>query len=438
MDELQNGAKTPACETGVVEGFFGPPWSHEGRRRMIRFMADAGFATYIYAPKDDVFHRENWIAPYPLMEWEELLATIKVCGDCGVEFVWAVSPGLTIRYSNDRDFELLIAKFERIVGQGVRTFCLFLDDIPPTLVQNEDKERFKSLGSAHVFLTNRLHDKLVSMKPDARLWFCPTEYATVTASPYLETIGEGMRPEIGIFWTGAKVVPPAITADDARAFAAIIRRKPLLWDNYPVNDYNRKKLNMGPLRGRDPELPELLQGYFANPMNEPVASTIPLMTAMDYLRDPKNYDPEKSWVAAIRKFGGHNGWRALLDFCDAWPAGFFKDEPPSKLQTAFKDAETGKTDELGEMLDRIMDLQESMQMYPELRDLVAENMSFVKGIVRYAYAAHIAIVLRQQPGNPAIANLLERAFKRARRTETQPGGMVLEKFIADSLKMAGK
>jgi len=414
-----------------VEGFFGPPWTHEARNDFIRFMGKTGYKTYIYAPKEDTFHRENWAGPYPPAEWHRLLETIAACRESGVEFVWAMSPGLTMRYSNDGDFKLLCDKFERIVGEGVRTFCLFLDDIPPQLQHDADKQKYGSLGEAHVDLTNRLFDFLEGLRSDARLWFCPTDYATVEPTQYLETIGAGMHPEIGIFWTGPEVVSKSITAEDARKFTEIIKRKPLLWDNYPVNDYNRKKLNMGPLRARDPELPELLAGYFANPMNESKASMLPLMTTIDYLCDPGNYDPDESLHLAIRALAGTSGRAPLRDFCACWPAGFFKDEPPTKLQNEMEMAREGNAEPLMRRLSRLMELRESMELHPELRKIAEETLNFLKGVDRYSYAAMLAIELHNQPGNEALRQHYEKALARADRTEMQPLGGEFRQFILD-------
>jgi len=48
---------------GVIEGFYGPPWSHQDRLDMIRFMGRVGMNMYFYGPKDDPFHREKWREP---------------------------------------------------------------------------------------------------------------------------------------------------------------------------------------------------------------------------------------------------------------------------------------------------------------------------------------------------------------------------------------
>ncbi len=427
-----NRKTVPLCETGVVEGFFGKPWSRAARLRTIEFMDAAGLQSYIYAPKDDIYHRMNWTTPYPPAEWRRVSEVIRACKKHRVKFIWAVSPGMTMHYCRDADFELLAEKFLRPVPDGVSSFCLFLDDIPPELVHEDDREAFSSLGEAHAHVCNRLFERLSAKIAGARLWMCPTDYATVSPTPYLVTIGKLLRPEVGVFWTGPKVVSPSITVDDAKTFAKIIRRKPLLWDNYPVNDYNRHKLNMGPLRGRDPELPSMLAGYFTNPMNEASASMIPMLTIADYLYDPAGYDPDESEISAIKSLAGKKDRAALADFCDAWPAGFFPGEPKTELQKAVERARAGNSADLVLILKRLESLQNTLKTTPELKFIYSDAAPFLKGLSLYSRAALLLLELKENPSDAALRRSFKREFIKAERTKMQPGGgHLLRKFIND-------
>ena len=49
---------------GVIEGFYGTPWSDEQRLDMIDFLAAHRFNTFLYAPKDDPFLRDRWREPH--------------------------------------------------------------------------------------------------------------------------------------------------------------------------------------------------------------------------------------------------------------------------------------------------------------------------------------------------------------------------------------
>jgi len=262
---------------------------------MVRFIAGLGMNTYIYAPKEDPFHRKNWSEPYPETEKNQLIETIKVCAESGVDFNFALSPGLSISYSNRNDRNRLLDKYSAAAEWGATSFSLFLDDIPRSLADGGDKKMFKSLASAQADLANGLFERL-----EQRLLFCPTEYAGTRTTPYLETLGRELDEGIPILWTGPRVVSHTITRKDARAFAAAVGRKPYLWDNYPVNDFAPNRIFLGPFRGREAGLACELCGYVSNPMNQPFASGIALRTLADYFEDPEGYDPEKAWTKAVR------------------------------------------------------------------------------------------------------------------------------------------
>lgn len=321
---------------GIVEGFYYEMWSHAGRLRTLGFMRGAGFDSYIYAPKADPHHRDRWREPYPAADRRRFRELVRAADGSGVEFFWAISPGLTIRYSGRKDFNILLGRMLEMAGLGVKSFGLFLDDIPEKLSKTD--KTFGSLAHAQVDVTNRIYKELKNRTEVKSFLFCPTEYWGLKATPHLKTLGRGLEREIGVFWTGEHVVSPVVTGEHARRIGAALRRRPVLWDNYPVNDYNRRKLNMGPLMGRDAELPRRLEGYFANPMNEEMCSRLPLLTIGDYLRDPEGYDPAASWERAVRRAGGRRG-AALGRVADVLRPGIFPDEPLPAVVSAIKDFE---------------------------------------------------------------------------------------------------
>ena len=50
----------PLQMNGVIEGFYGTPWTWDERALVCRGIAAAGGDTYVYAPKDDPLHRDRW------------------------------------------------------------------------------------------------------------------------------------------------------------------------------------------------------------------------------------------------------------------------------------------------------------------------------------------------------------------------------------------
>ena len=285
---------------GVVEGFYGPPWSHADRLELMRFEGQHSLNIYIYGPKDDPYHRKRWREPYPPDQLKRLGELADTARENFVDFSFAISPGLSMVYSSEADFQSLARKLDTVGQLGVSNFALFLDDVPQDLTQTEDKAHFKTLAEAHAHLINRLYDHLKSLSPSNRLTVCPTIYTNGWGNrDYIKELGAKVNPAVPLYWTGIETIPPAITSVQAEEWSGYIHRKPLVWDNYPVNDDNPWWLNLDPLRRRDTGLYARLQGLVSNPMVQPTATMIPLQTVADYLWNPPAYDPEKSQRHAV-------------------------------------------------------------------------------------------------------------------------------------------
>lgn len=286
---------------GVIEGFYGPPYSHAGRLWLIERLGAWGMNRYVYAPKDDPLHRAQWRTPYGAGVLRDFAELVERGRGAGVEVGFAVSPGLTIEYSAHDDVRALQAKFRGFQALGARFFCLALDDVPTTLLHAADQARFASLGAAHVHLAHAVADALGA---DATLWVVPTDYVGTEATTYLETLGCDLAPAIEVGWTGRTVVSPTITGGEAAQRAATLRRRLLIWDNVPVADGPmRPMLHLGPYVGRDRDLAAHASGLILNPMAHAHASAVALRSAADYMRDPHGYDPEASWHAALAELG---------------------------------------------------------------------------------------------------------------------------------------
>lgn len=289
---------------GIIEGFYGPPWSHQTRLDLLEFMGRYKMNTYVYAPKDDPYHRELWREPYPPVEKARLAELVEKAQAHHVDFVFAISPGLSIEYGSDADFERLVQKTEAMWELGVRHFALLLDDIDRELIHPTDRERFGAdIGAAHAYLVNR-YNRYLKEKGAARLMMVPIDYYQPGPTPYRSRLARDMDREVLVFWTGMGVVVPTITADEARHISSVYGNELLIWENYPVNDFRRTRLFLGPLAGRDPDLAQAVAGLLANPMNEGEASKIPLMTVADYLWNPDDYDALAAWDEALRRKGG--------------------------------------------------------------------------------------------------------------------------------------
>src|SRR3954451_7170172 len=150
---------------GVIEGYYGPPWTTAERFDLLHFLGTHGFNTYIYAPKSDPLHREAWREPYSAAALEEFQSLIGEAQAAGVDFVFAISPGLSLKYADGSEMDLLWQKIATFAEMGVRTFGLFLDDIPADLVHAIDREHYSGLAAAQADFLGRLHGRMIAADP---------------------------------------------------------------------------------------------------------------------------------------------------------------------------------------------------------------------------------------------------------------------------------
>jgi len=286
---------------GYIEGFYGTPWTQEGRLSMLSLMAKAHMNTYYYAPKDDPYHRELWKKPYPERELPKLRELVEAAKRQFVEFHFCIAPGLSMQYSSEEDYAALLNKLRQVYDLGVRRFGLLLDDIPEELQYPEDIARFGSeTVNAHSYLGNRLWDDLKALDAENRLTFCPLQYHGKGDEYFISKLGRGLDAEISLFWTGRNICSQELTVPEAITFIQSTRHQPLYWDNFPVNDaemYN--EMHLGYLTGRDTELYRYSEGIISNCMEYCECSKIPLLTVADFLWNPHAYNEKQSWNHAI-------------------------------------------------------------------------------------------------------------------------------------------
>src|SRR5436190_5889444 len=160
---------------GVVEGFYGRPWSEAQRRQLFVWMKAWGMNSYLYAPKEDLKHRLFWREPYSATEAAELKDLIRDCRKKGLRFIYAIAPGLDLTYASRMDQARLRRKADQLVALGCRDFSIAFDDISPVL-STVDGKTFDTLADAQSVVTNGFVNHVREQIPDATLFFCPTQY----------------------------------------------------------------------------------------------------------------------------------------------------------------------------------------------------------------------------------------------------------------------
>lgn len=256
--------------TGIVEGFYGHPWSWQQRAEMVDFLSREGLSLYVYAPKADGFLRRNWREPLPDGHFEQLRRLRRRAAERGVQFGLGLSPwGLQKEYGA-KDAAVLRAKVEALNALDPDWLCMLFDDMPGE-GDGIARRQAAIVGDAVAVSTAR------------RFAMCPTWYSDdpqleqlFGAMPpsYLTELGSCLAASVEVFWTGPQVVSTSYHATDMVSVSTALGRRPLLWDNYPVNDGRRisRFLHVWPLSGRPRRLRAWCTGHLLNPMNQPLLS----------------------------------------------------------------------------------------------------------------------------------------------------------------------
>ena len=300
-------SQTDGFLSGVIEGFYGAPWTGPERFELLSWMADWGLNTYVYSPKDDLKNRALWRDRYPTAEAYALEQVILASAARNIHFIYGLSPGLDIRYGRDADLDQIRTRFDQMLALGCRHFSLLFDDIPGTL-DGDDRDRWPSLASAQCHVANAVFTWLRAREADARLVFCPTAYcgrmaqAGLGGAGYLSTIGRDLLPDIDIFWTGPEIISRDITVPHVRELRGVIRRKPLIWDNLHANDYDGRRFFCGPYAGRPQELRSEVRGLLSNPNCELPLNFVPLRTLAGFVRCAEEWNAREAYLSAMREW----------------------------------------------------------------------------------------------------------------------------------------
>ena len=449
---------------GVIEGFYGNPWSDAQRLDQFAFYGAHKMDTYVYSPKNDPYLRDQWRDPYPADQLAALKTLVDGANANHVTFTYALSPGLSVCYSSAADEQALVAKFQSLWDIGVRSFAIPLDDISYTTWNcTADASTFgtggAAAGAAQSYLLNEIQKAFIATHAGAaRLEMVPTEYSDVAASPYKNTIKAQLDPAVVVEWTGVGVVAAVITTAQAASAKAVYGHDILVWDNYPVNDYVTNRLLLGPYVGRGPGLAGSLIGITANPMIEPDASKIALFTVADFSWNDTAYDATASWQASLREFAGPDPrTQASLDaFADL---EYYSNIDPvqaptltkklASFWTAWESGNPIAASQLDSYLDIIKNIPSVLSTkLPSATEFTAEAQPWLSSAGDWGQAARAALkmLVDERAGDGAAAET-DRAQANALRAKAGSytyvglngtvnvtvGDGVLDKFIDDAL-----
>lgn len=264
---------------GLIEGFYGRPYSEAERTYLCEFLAAHHYSFYLYSPKADPHLRDHWqddiLSDSSYVTYLQNMSA--KAHENHLDFGIALSPlNLTLNLAKLQD--IAIKRVQELCNiTHCEIFALLFDDMI------KDSE---SVGKQQNEIISVIEQNL----PDFVKHFiiCPSYY---TDDPVLDKLF-GKRPEhyfqdlcsglpsrVEIFWTGPKVLSPDITPEYLAQVTALLGRKPFLWDNYPVNDGKNicHFLYLKKFNGRK-HLGPHITGHAINPMVQPRLSTLAACT----------------------------------------------------------------------------------------------------------------------------------------------------------------
>ena len=275
------------AKLGIIEGFYGKPWSWEDRKDTVTFLAPYGYRFYLYAPKADPYLRRKWQDPHPAHLAESIADLASHCRDTGVRFGIGLSPYELFNNFDDASRSALAGKLAFFDDVGVEDLAILFDDMRgdiPDLAKRQIEIVEWAAGRTNA----------------TRIIVCPSYYSDdpildrvfgKRPARYAEDLGRGLASDVEIFWTGEEVISRQYSPGHLERVASELRRKPFIWDNYPVNDGQRMSqyLHLRGFTGRGHDMADRVGAHGINPALQPTLNRIPAITLSDAYRQGDSY-----------------------------------------------------------------------------------------------------------------------------------------------------
>lgn len=287
---------------GIIEGFYGPLWSWGERRRVVDRLAPQGYSFYLYAPKADPSLRDQWY-DNGSSEYQQALGDFAAhCRGQGMRFGVGLSPLGAL------------ASFDEVIQQALQQRLHFFDGIgvQDLVIQFDDAQAdLPALAERQAELVHWVRDQSSA----ERIIVCPSYYsddpmldALFGQRPegYLESLGRLLDPDIEVFWAGEEICTRQWSPGHLERVAQQLQRRPMLWDNYPVNDNGTMTdhLHLRGFTGRPASIAPLCSAHAINPALQPTLSCIPALTLVDSYRRGEAYQYMEATLAAMVELAG--------------------------------------------------------------------------------------------------------------------------------------
>ena len=296
-------------ELGIIEGYFGNPWSHSERMHVVTTLSRYGYAFFHYAPKADAFLRRRWRERHPDDALAELAELAAHCRSVGMRFGIGLSPYELYRDYSGAAKQDFLAKVRALDEIGLDDLAILFDDTKGDVAELAAREA--EIVHAAMGITRA-----------TRVVMCPTYYSEdrmldvvfgERPAGYLEDLGKRLDPRVGVYWTGAEICAREISPGHLGRVAEALRRKPFLWDNYPVNDgpCMSRFLHLRGFTGRPSAIGSCVSAHAINPALQPHLGTIPAATLASSYREGSRYCYMRAFREAARDLAGPDLARML-------------------------------------------------------------------------------------------------------------------------------
>ena len=289
-------------QLGVIEGYFGRPWHHEDRKQVMTRLRELGFSWFHHAPKADAFLRRRWREPHPDAAMAELTDLAGHCRGIGMRFGIGLSPYELYRDFSGQAKAAFVAKVRLLDEIGIDDLAILFDDTRGDVTHLAARE------------AEIVHAALEHARA-SRVLMCPTYYSddrmldvVFGERPvgYLEDLGRRLDARVGVYWTGEEICAREFSLGHLDHVAQALRRKPTLWDNYPVNDGPRMSrfLHLRGFTGRPSLNAAHIAAHAINPALQPHLSLIPAATLVASYREGSAYRYMNAFREAARSAAG--------------------------------------------------------------------------------------------------------------------------------------
>jgi len=310
---------------GVVEGYYGFPYSVAVKKDLMRYMMRFKMNTYMYGGKSDPFHSQYWQQAYPesitaeeerngWMTQNQIRDIAKVSVATKVNFIWAIHPGNNFLGSETAISDIM-SKYEKMHSLGIRQFALFVDDVSIPETKEDISLNTQRVSELQKAIEAKWNRKGVASTDTVRpLHFVPQIYCSGFANDqlrkdFMQSLGK-IQQHITVYTTGQWVwtVPNCEhTANVREEFG----REMAWWWNYPCNDNADGQIYTMDMYSNFVDMPAVNNtavlpkqltnniGIVSNPMQQGEISKTPLFSVADYAWNNNAFDNKKSWEASF-------------------------------------------------------------------------------------------------------------------------------------------